>query len=197
MNVPSNIAAWLPAPRYPEPGKYKLRVPDYLLLDEAGAFRGEETELVNGDVIVMSPEWIPHMRVKDELAYRLRRAIEAAGLDLIVGTGGTVGLSDVDMPRPDIMVLQNLAGDKAIPRDALLLAVEVSSTTFSFDVGEKAVVYARYGLPEYWVVDVNGRMIYRMWSPAGEAYDKQDKTPFRERIRAATISNLEIATDEL
>ncbi len=59
MNVPVGIApatrdrigsAVIPA------GRYKLRVPDYLMLDDAGAFGGQATELVDGDVIVMSPE---------------------------------------------------------------------------------------------------------------------------------------------
>lgn len=178
-------------------GRYKLRVSNYLLLDKAGTFTGHETELIDGHVIVMSPEWVPHMRVKDELAYRLRRAIEIQNLGWFVGTGGSVDLSDVDQPRPDIIVMRDLAGEKAIGRDAVLLLIEVSSSTFAFDVGEKAAMYTRAGIPEYWVADVNARVIHQMWSPAGEGYAERREIAFGERISAATLTGLSIETNSL
>jgi Uma2 family endonuclease len=44
----------------------------------------------------------------------------------------------------------------ARPED-ILLAVEVADTTLGFDLTTKAALYARAGIPEYWVLDVNGR----------------------------------------
>ena len=52
------------------PGKHKLRVEEYLLLADAGVFGDARTELIDGDIIVMSPEYRPHAYAREELAYR-------------------------------------------------------------------------------------------------------------------------------
>lgn len=197
MNAHVKLARSATQPGFPPAGKYKLRVGDYLMLDEAGTFAGHETELVDGNVIVMSPEWIPHMRIKDELAYRLRRKIEDRQLGLFVGTGGSVDLSDVDQPRPDIIVMRQTVGEKAVPRDAVLLLVEVSSSTLTFDIGEKAALYARHEIAEYWIADANARMIHQMWSPAGDSYTDRREVAFGEALRSITIADLQIATASL
>jgi Uma2 family endonuclease len=44
------------------------------------------------------------------------------------------------------------------PKD-LHLVVEVSDTSLNFDLTTKAVLYARAGIPEYWVLDVSGRRL--------------------------------------
>lgn len=181
----------------PLPGKYKLRVEDYLLLDEAGAFGGQETELVDGDVIIMSPEWMPHMRIKDEIAYRLRRAIEELGLDLRVGTGGSVELSGVSQPRPDVIVMNNVRSDRAVPGDAVLLLVEVSSSTLVFDRETKAPSYGRNGVAECWIVDVKARAIHRMWSPSEGGYAEGDEVAFGLSLASATIAGVSIETADL
>jgi hypothetical protein len=49
------------------PGRYKLRVDDYAMLADAGAFGSERTELMDGEVFVMSPQFLPHGFVKTEL----------------------------------------------------------------------------------------------------------------------------------
>ncbi len=86
-----------------DPGRYRLTIQDYARLGEAGVFGDAQTELIRGEIIVMSPEWRPHMRIKDELAYRLRRALEAMGSTLAVGTGGSVALDDHLMPPPQTL----------------------------------------------------------------------------------------------
>lgn len=193
MNAPSKIEA----SNLTVVAKYQLTMRDYMLLHEAGSLTGRETELIDGDVIIMSPEWIPHMRIKDELAYRLRRALEERDLHYVVGTGGSVALSEVDLPRPDVMVLRSLSGDRAVPREAVLLVVEVSSTTLTFDLTVKAAIYARCGIAEYWVVDVNGRLIHLMSQPVDGSYLDTSQIAFGEPVTSATMTNLVIDTTGL
>jgi Uma2 family endonuclease len=188
-SVPARVAA--------DGGRYKLRIEDYLLLDQAGSFGGEETELVDGDVIVMSPEWMPHMRIKDEIAYALRRAIETLGVDLRVGTGGSVQLSDTDQPRPDVIVMRPVSSDRAVPLKAVILLVEVSASTLQFDLNGKGPLYARFGIPEYWTVDVQGRCIHRWSCPTPTGYSAQDEVSFGRSITSAAIDGLEISTSGL
>lgn len=197
MNAPANIARSTREPVAPQAGRYKLRVADYMLLDDAGAFDGGETELVDGWVNVMRPEWIPHMRIKDELSFRLRSTIDRLGLALVTGTSGSIDISETDQPRPDIIIASAFVGDRAVRREDLLLLVEVSSSTLSFDLGEKAATYAHAEVPEYWVADVNGRVIHRMWSPSEGQYGKRDQIEFGQELAAITITGLKIATDGL
>ena len=179
------------------PGKYKLRVEDYACLGDAGVFGDAQTELIGGEIIVMSPEWRPHMRIKDELAYCLRRALEDMGSPLFVGTGGSVALGDHEMPRPDIILTNDVEGDGAIPGESVPLAIEISASTLDYDLGEKRRLYAAGGIPEYWVVDVDARLIEQMWSPVGEAYSEGRKVAFGERVEVMTIAGLSIDTAAL
>ena len=173
----------------------KLRIEDYLRLHESGAFeRYPKTELLDGLVYAMNPQHRPHMFAKNELAYRLRRALEATGSSLFVGTEGSVALSDVDLPLPDILLTNEPRGAGPVPGRSVRLLVEIADTSREYDLSHKARVYASRGVAEYWVVDVNAGVIHQMLSPLGEAYAERREVQFSERIEAATIEGLGVET---
>lgn len=179
------------------PERYRLTVDDYLTLDRAGAFQGLRTELIEGEIIVMNPQYRRHGFVKAELAYRLRRALEAKESDVYVALEGSVDMSEHDMPQPDITLTREPRGEGAIPLSSIDLLIEVSDTSLKLDMKRKAPLYARHGVPEYWVVDVNERMIHRMWTPRAGEYRNWDEMRFGNRMEAATIAGLAIETDGL
>ena len=179
------------------PAKYKLKVADYLTLHRSGAFEGMRTELIEGEIIVMNPQARPHMFVKDELAYRLRRALEGIGSDLFVGTEGSVEFDSESLPQPDIVLTSAPRGEGFIPLASVALVVEVSVTSLDYDLKRKRAFYARHGVPEYWVVDVNGDVIHQMWAPEGEAYAERREVKFGEPIEVATIEGLAVETQML
>jgi len=179
------------------PGKYRLRIADYLRLAETGAFDDLRTELVEGDVIVMSPEFRPHMFVKSELAYRLRRCLETLGSTLYVASEGSVQLSDNDMPRPDITVTSEPRGEGAIPVASIALLVEVASTSLALDVGAKARIYANAAIPEYWIADLSACVIHQLWVPEGETYLERRELAFGQPVAAATVDGLVVDTQGL
>ena len=178
------------------PGKYALRVADYAMLGEAGIFGDRRTELIEGDVIVMAPEFRPHAYVRDELAYRLRRVLEETGSRWYVSVG-SVALNETTMPQPDIVLTSEPRGPGAIPASSVPLLVEVSSSTLDTDLGRKLELYAAAGVPEYWVVDVNKGLIHQMWQPSGEAYAEKREIAFGRPITAAIIPDLTIETTSL
>lgn len=178
------------------PGKYKLTLDDFLRLDETGVFGTDRTELLDGDVIIMNAEYRPHGWVAGELGYRIRRVLEEIGSDLYT-MGASVALSDHDMPLPDLVLTREPDGDGPIPLASVALIVEVSSSTLQRDMGDKVAIYARTGVPEYWVVDVNARVIHQMWEPAGEGYAERREVAFGAWIAAATIARLTVDTEPL
>lgn len=178
--------------------RIKLRIEEYLRLSEAGAFdRYGRTELIDGVVYAMNPQHRPHGFAKDELAYRLRRALEAMGSGLHVATEQSVAMTPHDQPEPDIILTTEPRGAGAIPGTSVALLVEVAHTSLDHDLLRKAPVYASQGVAEYWVVDVNARLIHQMWSPQGEAYVERREVNFGERIEAAAVEGLAVETAEI
>ena len=176
------------------PDRYKLKIADYLTLDRSGAFKGKRTELIDGEVIVISPQARRHMFIKDELAYRLRRGLEQSGSALFVGTEGSIEFAEHTLPQPDILLTSEPDGEGFVPLASVALVVEVSITTLEHDLKRKVPLYARYGVPEYWVVDVEGCTIYQMWSPAGDGYGEQRVVPFGDRIESVAVAALCVET---
>lgn len=178
-------------PRYP----VKLRIEDYLRLSEAGAFdRYARTELIDGVVYAMNPQHRPHGFAKDELAYRLRRALEAMGSELHVATEQSVAMAPHDQPEPDIILTTEPRGPGAIPGESVAVLVEVAHTSVDHDLLRKAPVYASRGVPEYWVVDVSAGLIHQMWSPQGRAFAKQREVKLGDQIEAAAVEGLAVGT---
>jgi Uma2 family endonuclease len=180
------------------PQRVMLRVAHVALLDQRGAFRDyHRVELIDGQLLYVNAEFRPHMVAKSELAYRIRRALEAIGSTLFVGIEGSVALSDYDMPQPDIVLTAAPDGDGPIPAASVALVVEVSDATLAFDTGRKLALYARAGIPEYWVVDVNTRTVLVHSGPTGDAYAQQAIVPFGDPVSAVTITRLTVDTATL
>lgn len=180
----------------PPPGKYRLTVDDFLRLDETGVFGTDRTELLDGDVIIMSAEYRPHARIAGELGYRIRRVLETIGSNLYA-MSASVAISDHDMPLPDIVVTREPRGEGPIPLASVALIVEVSSSTLQRDLRDKVTIYSRARVPEYWVVDVSARVIYRMWSPTDHGFSEQQEYALGVEVSAATINHLVVGTHDL
>lgn len=174
----------------------KLRLEDYLLLDESGAFDAyRKTELIEGEVFFMNAQHRPHARVKSRLFRLIAAALDAGGLEAVVE--GSVAVPPINVPEPDIVVTSEPEGKGLIPLESVRLIVEVADVTLKTDMSVKARIYARHGVPEYWVVDVNGGVIHQLWHPAGEDYTERREVAFGTRIAAATIEELAVETASL
>lgn len=108
----------------------------------------------------MAPIGNDHQSIVDQLT---RILVRAAGDDAIVRTQGSIRLSQWSEPEPDVVLLKPRAdfyrGEFALGTDTLLV-IEVSDTTLRYDRDRKVPLYARHGVPEVWVVDVNGNALH-------------------------------------
>lgn len=175
----------------------KLTVKDFLLLSDAGAFdRYARTELIEGEIWVVNAIHRRHARAHAALTVELGIALKASDSALVLYANPSTELSDISLPEPDIVVAE-AEGGKMVGGPEVRLAVEISDSTLDMDLGRKARLYARHGVPEYWVVDVEAGAIHQMWAPAGDSYAERRRIAFGEVIRAATIEGLGIGTDAL
>ena len=92
-----------------------------------------------------------------------------------------VRIPEFDEPEPDISVVRGTSADyrRRIPAPAdVAMLVEVSETTLAQDRGEKRAVYARAGIPVYWIVNLVDRQIEVYTRPTGGRYrSRKDYKP--------------------
>ena len=125
---------------------------------EVGIFAPDErVELIEGEIIQMPPQNPLHSTGICTVQEALRTAF-GSGFD--VRPQLPLSLELASEPEPDIAVVRGSFRDyrTAHPSTALLV-VEVSDTTLTFDRCEKAGLYARTGIQEYWIVNLPEQLI--------------------------------------
>lgn len=178
--------------------KVKLRVDDFDLLATNGGLVGlERTELLDGDIYLMAPQYAPHLDAKALFHEALLDWSRAHRPDLMVRTEGSVAMPPNDEPMPDVILLRRVRRQKGIPVESVVLLVEVADESRDRDLDYKAGLYARQGVPEYWVVDLQKQVVVRHSAPGEAGYGVADPLPFGEPVRAATLEDLSVSTGEL
>jgi Uma2 family endonuclease len=141
---------------------------DYEELVESGVFEGWRIELVEGVLYEMTVQSSQHATG----VRKLQRELEAClpeGFD--VRSQMPFSATDDSMPEPDIAVVPGGPDDyaDAHPRTAVLVA-EVTLTSLRHDRERKKRVYARAGIPEYWIENPKTRELEVYREPAGDTY---------------------------
>ena len=152
--------------------RHRLTVHDYHRMADAGIFgEDDRIELIGGDLIDMAPIGSGHAAVVNRLneAFVLACAGRA-----IVAIQNPVRLDDLSEPQPDVSILRRRAdfygaGGHPGPADVLLL-VEVVDSSLRFDKSVKLPLYARAGIAEVWIVDLQARALDAHREPADGGY---------------------------
>lgn len=131
----------------------RISVDEYHRIIEAGILgEDERVQLVGGVLVAMTPQGSRHAFVIQELT---RLLVRAAGEDLRVRTQLPLVLGDDSEPEPDLAVVRaSDAASSARHPETALLVIEVAGESLSFDRETKAALYARAGVPEYWIVNL-------------------------------------------
>jgi Uma2 family endonuclease len=141
---------------------------EYARLGELGVFRpGEPVELIGGELIVSEPIGSPHASAVGLTADALHAAF---GAGWVVRVQAPVALDDDSEPEPDVVVVPGHHRDyrDAHPSHAAVL-VEVADSSLVFDREEKASLYARAGMRDYWIVNLIDRALEVYREPAPDA----------------------------
>jgi Uma2 family endonuclease len=145
---------------------YRLDVDTYNAIVESGALDGQPVELVEGLIVdMMSPHSASHATVVRRLERHFARVHGWAQVQL------PLEVVPDSMPEPDLALLVEEPPPGCHPRTALL-TVEVAVSSHQFDRGAKAGMYARAGVPAYWLVDVPGRVVEVRTEPGPDVYGR-------------------------
>jgi Uma2 family endonuclease len=152
-----------------QPQRYLIHVDQYEKMAEAGVFApGERVQLIEGEIFSMPPPNEPHIWGVSELNEALIRS--RLGQHVFLLPQQPVVLSDLSEPEPDIVLLRlpkaQYRTRKAGPADVVLV-VEVSHSTLAFDRKRKMPLYARHGIPEAWILNVEERRLEVHRRPSG------------------------------
>lgn len=175
----------------------RLRVEDFFRLDEAGAFEGYgKTELIRGEVFYMNAQHRPHARMKSRLHIELAQAMAGLGSELDVIVEATVAMPPHSAPEPDLVITSEPEGEGPVPLASVRLIVEIADTTQAGDLGDKALLYAENGVPEYWVVDLRKKRLHQMTGPSANGYADRCEFPLGCKLKSITIADLTISLPE-
>jgi Uma2 family endonuclease len=150
----------------------KWSVQECRFLAESGLLSPGKYELIEGEILFKMGQGRLHILVVARIIAVLTAIFgEAVQSQAQIGIGERDEFSD---PEPDVAVLQGTLHDyierEPDPATEVLLAVEAANTTLQGDTTTKARLYARHGLPEYWVVSIRNRELIVHRQPSAGGY---------------------------
>jgi Uma2 family endonuclease len=166
------------------PARHRLDTGAYYKMAEAGILtENDRVELIDGEIFDMTPIGSAHAGKTNRLNRLFARAV-ADGL-VAVSVQSPLRLDAYNEPEPDLMLLRPRESDyqDRHPGAAdVLLLVEVSESSLSYDRGTKLALYARFSVPEVWIVDLLGAAVEVFREPKESAYAS------RERLTEGTLA---------
>lgn len=176
----------------------RFTIYEYHRMGEAGVLSEDDrVELLDGEIVQMSPIGIPHASSVDRLTALLIRRL---GTRAIVRVQGPIILNRYSEPQPDLTVLA--ARDDFYstahprPRD-VLLAIEVMDTSRGYDRTLKLPLYARTEVREVWLVDLVERAIDVYRRPALRGYRQERRYVAGEALAPLAFPRVRLRVDEL
>jgi Uma2 family endonuclease len=154
---------------------------DFVRMMDLGAFADMRAELVRGEIEKMLPAHWTHGELNLKLGARILATLGSSGAR--AGTDVLIRINDTTVRAADLAVIRAEAQPtKVLEGSDILLVVEIAETTLDRDMADKRVDYASVGVPSYWVVDSNRRVIHRFDDPVDGDYAKVATSTFDEVV---------------
>ena len=176
--------------------RHRFTVEEYHKMALAGVFSEDDrVELIEGEVIQMTPIGWRHARCVSNLNMLLARFV---GDRYVVSVQNPITLDEHSEPQPDLAILSEVPTGRLPGPGEVVLVVEVSDTTLSYDKNVKLPLYARAGIPEAWIVDLQGDVVEVHAGPRAYGYARTSRYD-REagRLRSEALQELALPVDQI
>jgi Uma2 family endonuclease len=176
----------------------RFTVEEYYQMAEAGILSEDDrVELIEGEIVEMAAIGSRHHGCVTRLNHLLMRLV---GDEYLVSVQGPVRLDARNEPEPDLALLRYredfYAGAHPGPEDVVLL-VEVAETSLGYDRQVKLPLYARFGVPEVWVADLQASAVEVYSDPKDDRYGSARTYGREESLRSATVAGLSAPVREV
>ncbi|MGL6343923.1 MAG: Uma2 family endonuclease [Waterburya sp.] len=173
----------------------KWSIDDYHLMIESGVLNNRSVELIEGEIVKVSPESPLHRFTNDSVAEYLRKLLQDKAK---VFEAHPITLKNSE-PEPDIAVVHlpdtNYLNRHPYPEDIYWL-IEISHTTLEDDLNRKKRIYASAGIHEYWIVDLKNTELIIFRQPFENDYKSKD-TLSNGTVAPVAFSNILIEVSKL
>lgn len=151
-------------------GVHRFTIEEYHKVLETGIFEGQRTELLNGEITIMSPIGNPHRTIVSRLMRKLKNTL---GDLYTFFSQSAAQIAEHNEPEPDVVVAKfrddDYAGVSLEPKDIHLI-IEVAKSSLSTDRNKKRRTYATFNVPEYWIVNLQDLQIEVFKQPKDSDY---------------------------
>ncbi len=176
----------------------KFTVGQYHQMIESGILTDRDrVELLNGEIIEMSPVGRRHAACVDRLTELLILRLASKA---IVRTQNPIRLSDDSEPQLDIAILRRrddfYATGHPQPAD-IFLVIEVVDTTIEFDREIKIPTYAQEQIPIVWLVDLNAEVVEVFQEPTAQGYRNSQRFQAGQMLTIPNFSEIQIGVDQI
>ncbi len=178
--------------------RHYFSVADYYRMAETGILSADDrVELIEGEIVKMSPIGSAHAACVNRLNRLFSSYISQAA---VISVQNPVRLNDFSEPEPDVALLRRRADfyrdGHPTPADVLLL-IEVSDTTLDYDRKVKLPLYARSGIPEVWIVNLQLDEVEIHAQPTGAQYQSTTRARRGAALTSTAFPDLALTADDL
>ena len=181
-----------------ETTRKRFTVDDYYRMAEAGILKAtDRVELIEGEIVEMSPIGDRHAMTVNRATMVFARSL---GDRVVVSVQNAVRINRYNEPQPDVVLIRPREGFYGTrhprPEDVVLL-IEVSDTTLRYDRNVKLPIYARNGISEVWIVDLDNELIHVYRQPTAGSYAVVETKRRGESISLQPFPSFSIGVDDL
>ena len=178
--------------------RHRFTIADYHRMAEAGVLgEDDRVELIDGEIFEMSPIGRKHAGCVNRLNYLFSSRLAGRA---VVSVQNPIQLSEHAEPQPELTLLRPRADfytDAHPTSEAILLVVEVADSSAEFDRHVKAPLYARSGIPELWLVELDRSHVAVYRDPTRDGYGTTRVLGQGDVISPLAFPDLQIAVAEI
>ncbi len=177
---------------------HRFTAAQYTRMGEVGIIgEDERVELIDGEILDMCPIGYRHAAHVTELTTLLVRNSMA---EMRVSVQNPLDLGTRYQPQPDLMLLRERADryKAALPTAAdVLLLIEVADSSLDYDQHTKLPMYARAGIVEVWIVNLDADQVEIYTQPQGAAYTATRVVRRGEMVPIGALPELTLPADDI
>jgi len=178
-----------------EPKIVRWSQEQYHRMAEMDWFDGKRVELIEGEIVEMSPMKSAHWAAVVLADHALRPIFEP---EYIVSIQLPISLGPTSEPEPDLAVIPGNVRDyvNKLPATAQLV-IEVSDTTLAFDRATKAALYAKANIAEYWIINLVESVLEVRREPVANTYQSVQTLTKAQSVSPLGTPNVKIKVADL